>query len=185
MELMQKKIDDIIEEVIRLEKGFVDDPQDSGGATNWGITEEVARDEGWHGPMEDLPRQFAKEIYYRRYVVNPGYASILPICPEVAAELVEFGVNCGPGRASLSLQEGLNDLNDGGKLYPDIREDGEAGKNTRGALKAFLDYRGQPGVIVLLRDINARQHHHYSALVRRRPKDERFFYGWVLNRVVI
>lgn len=182
---MQKPIEDIIEEVIRLEKGFVDDPADSGGATNWGITEKVARAHGWHGDMELLPRQKAAEIYYSSYVIEPGYAQILAICPEIAAELVEFGVNCGPGTASRCLQEGLNDLNDQGKLYADIAEDGDVGKNTRTALKAFLDHRGQAGIVVLLRDINARQHHHYSALVRRRPKDERFFYGWLLNRVVI
>ena len=50
--------------------------------------------------------------------------------------------------------------------------------------KKLMDARKAAGVIVMLRDLNSRQHHHYSQLVRRRPKDERFFYGWVLNRVV-
>ena len=103
---------------------------------------------------------------------------------EIAAELVEFGVNCGPGRAATCLQEALNDLNDQGQLWPDIKEDGAIGPKTISCLKIYLLARKAAGVIVMLRDLNSRQHHHYSQLVRRRPKDERFFYGWVLTRVV-
>ena len=41
------------EETGRAEGGFVDDPDDSGGATNWGITEKVARKQGYTGHMRD------------------------------------------------------------------------------------------------------------------------------------
>lgn len=181
---MDERISKIIDDVIAVEKGYVNDPADSGGETNWGITLKVAREAGYHGEMRAMPKALAKTIYYHTFVVAPGFDQVLPLSAEIAAELVEFGVNCGPGRAATCLQEALNDLNDQGQLWPDIKEDGAIGPKTLSCLKIYLLARKAAGIIVMLRDLNSRQHHHYSQLVRRRPKDERFFYGWVLNRVV-
>lgn len=175
----------MLERILGIEGGFVDDPADSGGATRWGVTERVARRHKYLGRMQDLPRETALLILYSEFYLDPGYAEIYRIEPAIAEELVEFGINCGPATASLALQEGLNDLNDQGRLYSDIAEDGAAGKQTREALLAYLRHRKVEGVKILLRDINCRQHHYYSKLVRRRPKDERFFYGWVKERVVV
>lgn len=182
---MDQKIRKIIGDIIGIEGRYVNDPADSGGETNWGITVKVARAFGYLGPMKDMPREIAEGIYYKEYVVDPGFAKIMDLSPEIAAELTEFGVNCGTGTAARCLQEGLNDLNNGASLWPDLVEDGAIGQRSLDALRIFLHLRKAEGQMVLLRDLNSRQHHHYSQLVRRRPKDERFFYGWVLNRVVI
>ena len=56
-------IDDVIEEVLRREGGYVNDPSDAGGATNFGITQATARQNGYTGDMRALPRALAKEIY--------------------------------------------------------------------------------------------------------------------------
>lgn len=181
---MDERISKIIDGVIAVEKGYVNDPADSGGETMWGITVAVARKAGYMGEMRLMSREAAMNIYYRVFVIDPGFDKVLPLSAEIAAELVEFGVNCGPGTAATCLQEGLNDLNDGGALWPDVKEDGSLGPVTLNCLKVYLLARQQAGVVVMLRDLNSRQHHHYSQLVRKRPKDERFFYGWVLNRVV-
>lgn len=181
---MDERISKIIDDVIAVEKGYVNDPSDSGGETNWGITAAVARKSGYAGDMRLMPKEVAKSIYYHSFVVEPGFDRVLPLSLDIAAELVEFGVNCGPMRAAVCLQEALNDLNDQGQLWPDIKEDGAIGPKTLSCLKIYLLARQGAGVIVMLRDLNSRQHHHYSQLVRRRPKDERFFYGWVLTRVV-
>ena len=58
---MSKK--DIINHVIEIEGGYVDDPSDSGGETNYGITKAVARRYGYAGHMRDLPREVAYQIY--------------------------------------------------------------------------------------------------------------------------
>ena len=64
-------IDDLINAVIAREGGFGDHPADRGGETRWGITEAVARADGWSGPMRDLPRDRAVAIYRRLYWSRP------------------------------------------------------------------------------------------------------------------
>jgi lysozyme family protein len=61
-----------IESVIGREGRYSADPTDRGGATAWGITEAVARAEGWTGAMAELPREAAVGIYSRRYWLAPG-----------------------------------------------------------------------------------------------------------------
>ena len=48
--------DQIIDEIIRKEGGYVNDPADSGGETNWGITVSRARQSGYNGDMRTMPR---------------------------------------------------------------------------------------------------------------------------------
>ena len=43
----------------------------------WGVTERVARRRGYAGPMRDMPRQTAKDIYFSEYVTAPGFAAIV------------------------------------------------------------------------------------------------------------
>lgn len=72
---------DIIDGIIEREGGYVNDPNDLGGATNYGITEKVAREWGYQGDMRDLPRIVAYQIYEQRYY--RGQASIaLPEYPK-------------------------------------------------------------------------------------------------------
>lgn len=51
--------------VIDREGGFVDNPADKGGPTCFGITEAVARANGYSGAMRQLPRSVAETIYRR------------------------------------------------------------------------------------------------------------------------
>ncbi|MGG1943190.1 glycosyl hydrolase 108 family protein [Trinickia sp. NRRL B-1857] len=59
--------DDAFDALIGNEGGFVDNPKDPGGATCWGVTERVARAQGYAGPMRDLPRDTAKAIAKKLY----------------------------------------------------------------------------------------------------------------------
>ena len=56
-------IEQYLEELIKREGGYVNNPADRGGATKYGITQAVARENGWNGNMKDLPLEFAKSIY--------------------------------------------------------------------------------------------------------------------------
>lgn len=169
--------------ITAVEGGYVNDPRDSGGETNHGITATVARRNGYHGKMRELTKAVALQIYKNEYFVRPGYHLIATISEPVAEELFDSGVNAGPGRASTWLQEALNALNNQGKLYADIAEDGRAGQGTRSALTAYLKSRGSEGEKVLLKALNVLQGAFYIDLSRRRPKDEAFVYGWLRTRV--
>jgi len=48
-----------------VERGYWDDPV--GGPTMWGVTERVARAQGYQGPMRELPLATAKDIAKREY----------------------------------------------------------------------------------------------------------------------
>lgn len=181
---MTKPIDDIIDEVIRAEGGYVNDPNDSGGATCFGITEKVARANGYRGDMKDLPISFARKVYFSRYVIEPCFDKVLLLSYEISAELVDTGVNCGVSTASKFLQVSLNAFNKQGTIYPDLIVDGNIGNKTITALANYLKFRPD-GVKVMLRALNCMQGARYIELTQANPKNEDFVYGWLLNRVVI
>jgi lysozyme family protein len=177
-------VEDLIDEVLRVEGGYVDDPNDAGGETNFGITIATARAAGYKGAMRDLPRQLAREIYRRRYVVDPGFAAVIPISAAIAAELVDTGVNMGPGVASRFLQRALNATNRQGRDWADIPVDGVVGPGTVQALRSALARRGKvDGERILLVALNALQGARYIELAEGRQANEQFVWGWLDKRV--
>lgn len=178
-------IERILDEVLAVEGGYVNDPADAGGETNWGVTVAVARQNGYTGAMRDMPKETAREIYRNRYVVEPGFAAIATVSEAIAAELVDTGVNMGQVVAGRFLQRALNALNNGATAYADVTVDGRVGPATMTALRRYLQARGKPGEVVMLRALNALQGARYIELAEARPANERFVYGWMSNRVVI
>lgn len=175
-------IDDILENVLKAEGGYVNDHSDRGGETNWGVTLNVARVNGYSGPMRDMPRSKALEIYRSQYVEKPGFALIAEVSPSIAAELVDTGVNMGPAVPSGFLQRSLNALNQQQADYRDIVADGRVGPATVNALKAYLAKRGKEGERRLLALLNALQGARYLSLAEGSPSQERFMFGW-LDRI--
>lgn len=178
-------IEEIINDIIKVEGGYSNDKSDSGGETMYGITIAVAREYGYLGEMKNLPKQTAYDIYYKSYVVKPGFDKIAAVDSDIAAELVDTGVNMGTGVAGKFLQQALNAFNDGGSKYPDLMVDGIVGKASVSALQAFLKQRGADGKVVLLKALNSLQGARYIMLAETKPQNERFTYGWFLNRVKI
>jgi len=166
-----------------IEGAFSDDQADSGGATKWGITEFVARAFGFTGLMQNLPLSLAQQIYRKNYWDLLNLDLIAELSADVAAELFDTAVNCGVGFAGKSLQRSLTVFNRNGEDYADLIVDGLIGQMTIVAFRAFLDKRGLDGETVLLRALNGLQAVKYIELAERRSKDERFVYGWLLNRV--
>lgn len=171
--------------VLGLEGDFSNDPADSGGATRYGITEQVARSFGYKGDMRQLPLETAKQIYRQSYWDRLSLDAVSRLSFPVAEELFDSAVNCGQWLAGTWLQRALNVLNRQGRDYADLAVDGVVGPRTVEALGAYLAHRKQHGEKVLLRALNALQGEHYISLAERRVKDEAFVYGWFLNRVVI
>jgi lysozyme family protein len=176
--------ENVIDDILRAERGYVDHPDDRGGPTNHGITEATARANGYDGPMIDMPVSFAREVYRKRYIVAPAFDKVAIINADIAAELIDTGVNMGPAVAVTFLQRALTALNRNGRDYPDLVPDGRVGPTTLAALDAFLKLRGQQsGEIVLLRALEALQGERYLRLAERRPANEAFLYGWLANRI--
>jgi len=92
------------------EGGFVDHPSDPGGATNFGITERVARAHGYMGDMRDLPLSMAIGIYRSDYWA-PIKADQLP--EELRFHVFDAAVNSGPVQAVKWLQRSAGVAEDG------------------------------------------------------------------------
>ncbi len=174
--LKQKTIDAIIS----AEGGYVNDPDDSGGETNYGITVEVARACGYTGSMRDLPIEFAESVYADKYWTTVCGDDLAALSEVVAAEVVDTAVNMGAGRAGSFLQRSLNVFNQRETLYADIVVDGAIGSRTVTALRRYLESRRAD---VLSKALNCLQGAYYIELAERREKDETFVYGWLRARV--
>ena len=175
-------IDDLIDAVIDREGGYSNHPADRGGATRWGITERVARANGYIGDMRAFPRDRAVALYRRLYWERPAFAQVADRAPQTAAELFDTGVNMGAATAASFLQRALNALNRGASDYPDIPVDGAVGPRTLAALDRFLAGR-RGGDAVLVKAIEALQGERYLSLAEARPANEAFLYGWLANRI--
>ena len=175
--------EEIINEIIHKEGGYVNDPDDSGGRTNFGITYRTARAYGYRGKIKNLSRAKAYEIYSNMYWDKLMLDDIEELSPIIAEKLADVGVNMGVSRAGRYLQRSLNVLNNRQALYGDLVIDGQIGKKTIKALRTYVKIRGEDGILVLYRMINGLQASFYVTLAERRVKDERFVFGWLLNRV--
>lgn len=178
-------IDAILADVLQAEGGYVNDPNDRGGETNFGITVAVARANGYHGPMQDMPQSVAEAIYRKRYITEPQFDKVATINEAIGLELVDTGVNMGPHRAGEFLQRWLNGFNLPGSGYQDLFVDGRVGPMTLDALKRYLAHRGKEGVSVLLRGLNSGQGNRYLEITEANKSQRSFLYGWVRARVAI
>lgn len=176
-----------------IEGAYSNNPADSGGETWKGIARKYHPGwDGWalvdllktdpHFPrclgqdkaLEDMVRAFYRREFWDRFQGDrfPGQA--------LASETFDTAVNCGLGTAVAMIQRGLNVLNRGGELYPDMAEDGGMGPRTLTALSTLA--RKPEDLDTLLTAVNVLQGAHYLDLAARREKDEAFVRGW-LKRV--
>jgi len=177
-------VDALVEALIEREGGYVNNSADKGGPTCFGITEAVARANGYSGAMRSLPREEAAAIYKRLYWLRPRFGDVALRSAGIAAELFDTGVNMGPAVAVTFLQRALTALNRNGRDYPDLVPDGRVGSQTLAALDAFLELRGKTSAErVLLRSLEALQGERYLRLAERRPGN--YILDKARSRVVI
>ena len=92
------------------EGGYVNNPKDPGGETNWGITKSVSVANGYTGDMRTMPKETAKDIYKKMYW-DKLQCDQLPFV--VAFQLFDAGVNHGNAQAVKFLQRALSVVDDG------------------------------------------------------------------------
>ena len=169
----------IVAGVFAVEQGYSNNPADPGGETNHGITVAVARQDGYTGPMRDLPKERAEAIYIQGYVARPGFELIIAISPAVGQKLVDAGVNAGTSRASRWFQVALNHLSRGGQDYALVAVDGQIGAQSIAAYRALENKRGRVKACELaVKLIDAQQGTHYMSL--NKPM---FIVGWADHRL--
>lgn len=103
-----------LKRVLKHEGGYVNDPKDKGGETNYGITIGTARQFGYTGSMRNIPMSVVENIYKARFWDALG-------CDELADkygfafafQLFDAGVNHGVGNAKRMLQRAVGVVDDG------------------------------------------------------------------------
>ena len=107
--------------LITHEGGFAHRPfsDDPGGATMYGVTEKVARANGYTGQMQGLTLDFAKSVYRKQYW-DACQCDAMP--DALRYPLFDAAVNSGPGQAIKWLQSAIG-----------VKADGVIGPMTRQA----------------------------------------------------
>lgn len=155
---------------LNLEGGYVDDPDDKGGATNFGITKKTAVAFGYGGDMRTIPMELVHQIYKQQYWERPGFDRVATFLPALAQYAFDIGVNCGPKKAVEMLQEAAVLLGqDPGPI------DGVLGKKSLDALLA-VPANLRPRIRQLLGVIHGA---HYLEIVRANPSQRKFLGGWM------
>jgi lysozyme family protein len=169
----------IVTGVFAIEGGYTNNPADPGGETNHGVTVAVARKHGYDGPMRELPKETAQQIYVGSYVEGPGFHRVVALSPAVGEKLVDAGVNAGTGRSARWFQQALNHLSRGGADFPLVAVDGQIGAQTLAAYRALERKRGRTKACELvLKLLDAQQGTHYMSL--NKPT---FIVGWADHRL--
>lgn len=169
----------VVAGVFAVEGGYSNNPADPGGETNHGVTVQVAREAGYTGPMRELPKEFAQQIYARDYIERPNFHRVIAMSPAVGEKLVDAGVNAGPGRSARWFQQSLNHLSRGGADFPLVAVDGQIGAQSLAAYQSLERKRGRVKACELtLKLFDAQQGEHYMSL--NKPM---FIVGWTDNRL--
>jgi lysozyme family protein len=151
---MLTKFDEIIEVVLEHEGGYVNDPDDPGGETNFGIAKRSHSDVD----IKNLTKEGAKEIYKKEYWDKNKVESL----PEDLWHIYfDMCVNQGRGLSVKILQIAANAKGAG------LIVDGGLGPKT---VKALVN--------VELERVRAYRIKYYADLVTRKPDLEKFYFGW-------
>lgn len=159
-----------------------DDPSDHGGLTRAGITQATATAAGL-GDVRTLTHEQVFNFYLDREWVAPGFDRVAIVSERLAGKLFDIRVNGGNGVTF--MQRALNVLNRQGSDFADIAADGAMGPGTLAALAAFLKLRGNDGERVLVFMVASLEEARYIELAERDPSQEKYEFGWALNRALL
>ena len=151
---MLVEFDDIIEVVLHHEGGYVNDPDDPGGETNFGIAKRSHPDVD----IANLTKDGAKEIYKEHYWDKNKVESLSEDLRHIYFDMC---VNQGRGRAVKILQRAAN------AKGANLKVDGGMGPKTIAAMEG-----------VELQRVRAYRVKYYADLVTRKPDLEKFYFGW-------
>lgn len=153
------------------EGGFVNDPDDAGGATKYGITLKTYKESHPAATVEtikNLSVKDAEEFYFKEFWLRYGYDRIS--VDDLAIKIFDAAINMGTRQAHLCLQRALNCV--GFKLS----EDGQIGEETLTALNHGGCPEWQFAILCAYRSELAG---FYRLLAETKPKNKKFLAGWL------
>ena len=157
------------------EGGYVNNPNDAGGETRWGISTRWLKRAGLervHGNVKDLTREKAVELY-QAYFWEPYPFHDWPEHGQqrIAEKLFDATVNMGPGQAMKCFQRALRSCG-----QPFVDDDGVYGPITKRGKSEALSVLGEATVVVATRSEIAG---FYRGLVAAKSSQSVFLEGWL------
>lgn len=184
------KYDDIFEKafeyMLENEGGFVNDKDDKGGATKYGVSLRLMKsmfDQGsiWLDLHEDgkidekdvmkLSLDDAKKIYYDEFWCR-GIDKVAEINPDIGIKLFDMAVNLGVGQAVKLFQKNLDILS---HYEYNILYDGIIGPKTLTGIKSISCYRYQSN---LMEDLACDLIEYYQVLCVKNSSMYKYLVGW-------
>ena len=167
---------------LKHEGGFVNDPVDPGGATNWGVSIRFLKGagdgdgDGWldgdidHDgdidvdDIKNMTVEQARKIYRIHFWDKYDYDKIDDFT--VAARLFDMTVNMGARQAGKIIQRALNECGH------NLVVDGKVGKNTFAAINCTNPE-------ILMAEIRQAHRQFYLDLIAAKPQFEKYRKGWL------
>mgnify|MGYP003110917709 CR=1 FL=1 len=146
--------EEIIEHVLEHEGGYVNDPTDRGGETNFGIAKRFYPSVD----IKNLTKEQAKKIYHQDYW-RPAKCDDVP--PRLRHIYFDMCVNFGRSGAVKVLQRAANAKGAG------LIVDGKIGPKTINSLDKVKEGR-----------VRAYRVLKFAKIVIDKPEQEKFWYGW-------
>lgn len=170
-EMPNSNFNDLVGKILEAEGGFVNHPNDTGKATNrgiswatWGRTaKSILGKEPTLGNLKDLTEGEAAQIYKQEYWDKMNLDSIEN--KSLQHMIFDGGVNHGTGTSARMVQESINAL--GGQ----VKVDGALGPKTAEAVNK-LDPEA------LFNQIKERRYAHYDKIIEEKPDQAIFRNGW-------
>jgi lysozyme family protein len=174
--------DDAILITLKHEGGFVNDPVDPGGATNWGMSIRYLKGRGdldgdgrLDGDIDGdgdidvndvrkMTMEQAIDLYYTGFWLKYGYDAIDDF--DIAAKIFDMTVNMGSIQAGKLTQRALN------RLGQNLVVDGKLGAKSFAA----INYEDPE---MLLAELRQQQANFYLNLIRRNPSFAKYKRGWL------
>ena len=144
-----------IDKTLQFEGGYVNDPLDAGGETNFGISKRQYP----HLDIKNLTREQASDIFERDYMNKYGFNKIIP--KSIRWKVFDLAVNMGPVKAIVILQLSLG-----------LTPDGVFGEKTLSAANTAEKN-------VVIDNLCTIQSAYYQGIVARNPSQGRFLTGWM------
>lgn len=166
----RRVFNEALELTLRYEGGYVNHPNDPGGATNKGVTQKVydqyRKEKGLaQKTVKKIPDDEVEDIYYDKYWLK-GRCDKLP--ENLAIVHFDTSVNSGIIQSSKFVQRAVG-----------ANDDGMIGPKTLEAVKSAVQSKGEMAIVKSFLD---QRREFFKLIAERKPKLKVFLKGW-MNRV--
>ena len=171
----------ILEVILKNEGGFVNDPYDLGGATNFGITEKTLEDflgkKVTIQEVKDLDIELAKKIYILKYYTT---SRIDEFPNSMKLNLFDMLVHSGEKNTMLTLQKAINQtFLTSSSIQVELIADGIGGSKT---ISACYDLEKIFGFEIFRKVFLTKRKEFLEKIILKAPEQMVFFIGW-MNRL--